>query len=654
MKQVWAIIAASLLFVPGAARCAEALSYAELLNSIEFRNLGPFRAGSWVPDIAVPETPAKAHLRTFYVAARTGGLWKTTNNGTTFQPMTDKQGIMSIGAVAVAPSDENIVWLGGGDASNTRSAYYGGGVFRSPDGGRTWEHMGLDDTQHVARIVIHPSHPDTVYVAALGHLYTPNEERGVFKTINGGKTWTKVLYSGPNVGAVDLVMDRRDPNVLFAATNDFQRFPWTFRDGGPGSAIYKTTDAGAHWTKLSGGLPSGKIGRIGLDICRTRPNVLYAVLDNFNSNPGADGSVGSAASRQVVGGEVYRTDDSGATWRKMNAANEDVSRKTGYAFNQIRVDPNNAERIFITGSNLISSEDGGKSWAGLGQGGAARNDRRPFRRAFGDFRTLWIDPEDSDHMMAGSDGGVFVSYDRGKTCDHFSNLQLGEVYALGADMEKPYRIFEGLQDHESWMGPSNGPSGSVGIEDWKTVGIGDGMYNSPDPEGRYTYNDQEFGHPVRVDLQLRTRTVIAPTAASGKPPLRINWTAPLRLSPHDNKTIYFGAEMVFRSRDRGDHWEAISPDLTTNDPTKISGPRAAIQHCTIVTLGESPVKADVIWVGTDDGKVQLTQDGGTHWSDVTAYVATAGGPEDAWVTRVLPSKFEARHGLCNEEPEKTG
>ena len=300
-----------LLWVVGLASAAETSS-ADLVNSLEFRNLGPFRAGSWVPDIAVPETPAKAHLRTFYVAARTGGLWKTTNNGTTFQPMTDSQGIMSIGSVAVAPSNADVVWLGGGDASNTRSAYYGDGVFRSTDGAKTWQHMGLADTQHISRIVIHPSNPDVVYVAALGHLYTPNEERGVFKTIDGGKNWKKILYVGPNVGAVDLVVDRRHPDTLFAATNDFQRFPWTFRDGGPGSGIYKTTDGGDHWAKLGGGLPSGVIGRIGLDICRTKPDTIYAVLDNFNPSSGQLPSApGAPPSRQVVGGEVYRTDDSG-------------------------------------------------------------------------------------------------------------------------------------------------------------------------------------------------------------------------------------------------------------------------------------------------------------------------------------------------------
>ncbi len=270
--------------------------------------------------------------------------------------------------------------------------------------GKSWRHLGLDGTQHISRIVIHPKNSDIVYVAADGHLYTPNEERGVFKTTDGGKTWTKVLYTGETVGAIDLVLDRRDPNVLYAAMDDYQRFPWTFRDGGRGSGIYKTTDGGSHWERLAGGLPEGVIGRIGLDIYRENPDVLYAVLDNFNSKPGPPGA------RNVVGGEVYRTEDAGKIWHKTNADSDDVSRKTGYAFNQIRVDPHNMDRIFITGSNLIASENGGKTWAGL----ALRNSQsagRPFRNAFGDFRTLWIDPEDSNHMLAGSDGGVFASYD---------------------------------------------------------------------------------------------------------------------------------------------------------------------------------------------------------------------------------------------------
>lgn len=611
-----------------------ALQFSDLLQSFAFRNLGPFRAGAWISDIAVPETPVKEHLQTFYVAARTGGVWKTTNNGTSFESITDSIGAMSIGAVAVAPSNPQIVWLGSGDASNTRSAYYGNGVYRSSDGGKNWQHLGLEDTQHISRIVINRKNPEIVYVAAAGHLYTPNAQRGVFKTIDGGRNWQRVLFTGDTVGAIDLTADPRSQDVLYAAMDDFQRFPWTFRDGGPGSGIYKTTDGGTHWERLGGGLPSGTIGRIGLDLYRSNPDVLYAVLDNFN------GKTGASEGRNFIGGEIYRTDDGGKTWRKRNADSDDVSRKTGYAFNQLRIDPKNDNHIFVTGSNLISSEDGGRTWIGL-SARSPRSNERPFRQAFGDFRTLWIDSENPEHMLAGGDGGVFASYDGGKTCDHFSNLYLGEVYAIGVDLENPYHIFEGLQDHESWMGPSNGPSGSVGIEDWKTVGIGDGMYNEPDPNGRYTYNDQEFGHPVRIDLLLRTRTVLTPTRQPGESPIRVNWTAPLRLSPHDSKTLYFGAQTVFRSTDRGDHWQEISPDLTTNDARKISGPGAGIQHCAITTLGESPAKRGLIWAGTDDGNVQVTVNGGMQWSDRTDSLAAAGGPVDGWVTRVYPSRFHA-------------
>ncbi len=610
----------------GAALASAQPKLGDLLNAITFRNLGPFRAGAWVADVAVPEGPPKVHQRTFYVGVRTGGVWKTTNGGVTFQPVTDAAGLMSIGALAISPSNPEDVWLGEGDASATRSAYHGKGVFRSIDGGKTWRHLGLDGTQHISRIVIHPTRPETAWVAALGPLYTSGPDRGVFKTTDGGRTWSKVLFAADNAGAVDLILDRRDPNVLYAAIYEVQRKAWRIHDGGPGSGIYKTTDGGAHWKRLEGGLPTGTIGRIGIDLCRKNPDVLYAVLDNFNAKPGATQTGRNA----LIGGEVYRSDDAGASWRKMNAAADDVSRKTGYAFNQLRVDPNNPDRIFITGSNLIASEDGGKTWQGLGQGGPQA--ARPFRRAFGDFRAFWIDPEDSDRMIAASDGGVFLSFDGGRTADHLMNLPLGEIYALGADMENPYHIFVGLQDHESWMGPVNGPSGSVSIEDWRTVGIGDGMYNQPDPNGRYTYNTQEFGFPARIDLVDRTRTVITPP-----PPLRVNWTAPLRLSPHDSKTIYFGAHMLYRSRDRGDHWEAISPDLTTNNPEKISGPGSGIQHCTITTIAESSAKAGVIWVGTDDGKVQVTQDAGAHWTDVTARL----GEADAWTSRVFPSQFAA-------------
>jgi photosystem II stability/assembly factor-like uncharacterized protein len=503
--------------------------------------------------------------------------------------------------------------------------------------------MGLADSHHIARIVIHPSNPDIVYVAAMGHLFSTNEERGVFKTTDSGKSWKKVLFIDDKTGAIDLVVNRSEPETLYAATYDCMRFPWRLRDGGPGSGIYKTTDGAANWKPLRGGLPEGIVGRIGLDIYQKNPNTLYAVIDNRNPSTAVEGggvqqSSPRPAGERLVGGEVYRSDDAGLTWRKMNSARDDVSRKSGYAFNQIRVDPNNSERIFVTGASLLSSEDGGKTWAGL----AGPQANRVFRRAFGDFRTFWIDPQDSDRMIAGSDGGVFLSYDGGKTCDHLANLPLGEIYAVTVDMEDPYNIYAGLQDHESWKGPSNGWSGNVGFADWVTVGIGDGMYNQVDPtDSRWVYNTQEFGRHARLDQKMRIRKTIAPTRPQGQPMLRFNWVAPLRMSPHEPKTLYAGAQVLFRTRDRGDHWEEISPDLTTNDPNKISPPGATIQFCTVTTISESPATPGVIWVGTDDGKVQVTKDAGTRWIDATPAIAKAGGPEDAWVTRVFASNFNA-------------
>jgi len=609
--------------------CGADATFDGLLSAFSWRNLGPFRAGAWIVDVAVPETPRNAHLYTLYAAARTGGVWKTVNNGATFELVFKQQ--PSIGAIALAPSNSDIVWVGTGDNTATRSGYWGDGVYKSTDGGKTWANMGLQDSHHISRIVVHPSNPEIVYVAALGHLYTPNQERGVFKTTDGGRTWKRLLFSGDLTGAVDLVLDRRNPDTLYAAMYEHRRFPWRLIDGGPNSGIHKTTDGGATWQKLANGLPGGTIGRIGLDICRSNPAVLYAVVDNFNAK--ADG-------QGPIGGEVYRTQDGGGSWVKMNAASDDVSRKAGYSFNQIRVDPNHPNRIFVTGSSLIRSDDGGKTWSGLGQGAGAFNQERSFRRAFGDFRSLWIDPENSDRMIAASDGGVFLSYDGGRTCDHLANLPLGEVYAVGVDMASPYNIYAGLQDHESWKGPSNGPSGSIGVEDWSTVGTGDGMYNEPDPNGRWLYNTQEFGRHQRVDLRERTRKLIAPVRPQGQPPLRWNWTAPLRISPHNSAILYAGSQVLHRSTDRGDTWQEISPDLTTNDPEKITRPGGSIQHCTIVTISESPAVAGVIWVGTDDGKVQVTRDGGGKWFDATARLAAAGGPADAWVTRVFASPFQ--------------
>jgi photosystem II stability/assembly factor-like uncharacterized protein len=603
-----------------------------LLDAFTFRNLGPFRTGAWVTDFAVPVTPDRDHLYTFWVATRNGGLWKTVNNGTTFEPMLDDVGPQTIGAVAVAPTDSDIVWVGTGEAYMARYTYSGDGVYRSTDGGGTWRHMGLDETHHIVRILIHPRNPDIVYVATMGHLHGPNPERGVFRTMDGGATWEKVLYADDRIGVIDLVMSPGDPDVLYAATYEKERLPWTYDVGGQGSGIWKSIDGGDTWARLREGLPDGEIGRIGIDVFRGDPQILYAVIENANARPGD-----RPGSMRVSGGwgEVYRSDDAGATWRMTHGPDVNVGGKAPYSFNMLRIDPSDPDRVYVTSDGMLVTEDGGRTWS----------DRSSplFRRMFGDIRTMWIDPDDPERIYVGSDGGVNISYDRGRTVDYLPNLPIGEIYALTVDMEDPYNIYVGLQDHESWKGPINGFSGNVGgIESWVTVGTGDGMYQAVDPvDSRWVYNTLQFGGHVRTDQQAATMTRIQPPRRpEGEPRHRYTWTTPIVLSPHDPAVVYTAAQVVMRSPDRGDTWVEISPDLTTNDPSKING-AGNIQYCTITTVAESPLTRGEIWAGTDDGRVQVTRDDGANWTDVTAGLAAPGAPEGYWVTRVVPSKHTA-------------
>lgn len=602
-----------------------------LLDAFEFRNLGPFRTGAWITDFAVPVSPAREHLRTFWVGTRNGGVWKTVNNGTTFEPVFDNAGPLTIGAVAVAPTDPDVVWVGTGESYLARYTYAGNGVYLSEDGGTTWRHMGLEETHHISRIVIHPEDPHIVYVAAMGHLHGPNPERGVFRTADFGRTWEKVL-GDDRVGVIDLVMAPGQPDVLYAATYEKERFPWHYEVGGPGSGIWKSTDAGGTWTRLAGGLPEGRIGRIGIDVYRADPRILYAVIENANPLPGArPGAMRVSGGR----GEVYRSDDGGETWRMTHDPDVNVGGKAPYSFNILRIDPSNDQRVYVTSDALLITEDGGRTWS----------DRRSplFRRMFGDVRTLWIDPDDPQRIFVGSDGGVNITYDGGRTVDFLPNLPIGEIYATAVDMEDPYNIYVGLQDHESWRGPVNGFSGLVGgIESWVTVGTGDGMYQAVDPvDSRWVYNTLQFGGHVRVDQQQATITRIQPPRRpQDEPRHRYTWTTPIVLSPHDPAVLYTAAQVVMRSPDRGDTWHEISPDLTTDDPAKING-AGNIQYCTITTVAESPVERGVIWAGTDDGRVHVTRDDGATWTDLTDRLVAAGAPPDYWVTRVVPSPRDA-------------
>jgi len=639
-----AAVAAALLFILAAGHAQQVPDRftEDLLKSFTYRALGPYRAGSWVTSFAVPAIPARDHLYTLYVGTRNGGVWKTVNNGTTFEPIFDAQPKLSIGDVAVAPSDPNVVWVGTGEAYCARSSNSGDGVWKSVDAGKTWTNMGLADSHHIARVLIHPTNPDIVYVAAMGHLFSANAERGVFKTADGGKTWQKVLYVNEKIGAVDLVMVWSTPEVLYAAMYDKVRLPWHYELGGPESAIYKTPDAGKSWSRLGGGLPTGRIGRIGLDVYQKNPEILYAVVENGNRRSATaeeaeqDKRRGAAPAPRTAGNEVFRTDDGGKSWRKVNAGSEAALNKAPYSFNQLRLDQNDPETVYITGQSLASTNDGGKTWKGLGWPSDG-----VMPRAFGDWRAMWVDPLDSNRLIFGSDGGVNISYDRGKTSHHAYNLPLTEFYAVGVDMEDPYNIYAGLQDHDSWKGPSNGWAGEISLSDWVTVGGGDGMYNCVDPtDSRWLYNNREMGAMWRLDQKTGVQTSITPTRPSGRPPLRFNWTPPIALSPHNPAIVYTGAQVVFRSLDRGDNWQETSPDLTTNEDAKQHG-EGFISYCTLTTLAESPVAPGIIWAGSDDGKVQVTRDGGATWTDRTAKLAAAGGPANFWTSRVFPSPAAA-------------
>jgi len=619
-----------------------------LLKGFTYRNIGPFRVGARTSDIAVPDFPAKDHLYTFYVATWTGGLWKTTNNGTTFEPIFDNQGKITIGDVTLAPSNPDIVWVGTGDGYCSRSSYAGDGVWKSTDAGKTWKNMGLKDSQHIPRIVIHPKNPDIVYVASMGHLYSENAERGVFRTMNGGQTWDKILFVSEKVGVIDLVMNPVNPNVLYAATYDKVRLPWQYVNGGPESGIYKTIDGGKTWSRLREGLPTGRIGRIGIDLCLKNPEVLSAVIENANTRPANKKEIELAQSRgmeareQEIGGELYRTENGGKSWVKMSSADDNVSGKGPYYFSQLRVDPNNDKNLFITGVSLANSTDGGKTWNDLDW-----PPKRLFSKMFGDTRTLWIDPQNSDRMILGSDGGFFVTYDGGKTCDHRYNIPLGENYALGVDMEDPYNIYAGLQDHELWKGPSNcAAERGITLMDWVAVGNGDGMFAQVDPtDSRWLYTTSQYGIHFRVDQKLGIRTSIQPARDRSKPPYRFIWCTPIHLSPHNSNIIYTGGQCLLRSLDRGDHWQEISPDLSTNDTAKIfpsseGGLPGGIPWFAISTISESPVTPGVIWVGTCDGKVWLTKDNGGTWTDLTPKIVAAGGRVELYVSRVRASNFK--------------
>jgi photosystem II stability/assembly factor-like uncharacterized protein len=586
------------------------------LKNLEFRELGPAVMGGRIDDFAVVES----NPNIVFVGVASGGVWKTINNGTTWEPVFDKQGVSTIGDIAIAPSDPSVVWVGTGEPNNRQSSSWGDGAYKSVDGGKTWQKMGLAATHHIGRIVIHPKNPDVVYVAALGHLWGPNPERGVYKTADGGKTWTQMLKISDDTGVSDIAVDPESPDTLYAAAYQRRRTPYGFNGGGPDSAIYKTTDGGAIWKKLSKGLPyenGGETGRIGLDIYRKDPNIVYAVVQHEK-------------------GGTFRSEDKGETWKKMG----DTDPRPSY-YSQIRVDPNNDLRIWELGAPMFYSEDGGKKFS-----------TERVKSIHGDFHAMWIDPADSNHMIAGSDGGIHWSYDNGRTWDFVNTIAIGQFYEIGLDNEKPYHVCGGLQDNGSWCGPSQTLTrDGIANADWSVVHGGDGFFVQIDPvEPWIVYAEAQDGHLDRRDLRTQTQRAIAPEAKFGEPHYRFQWNSPVAVSAHDHNTIYYAGNYLFKSTDRGDTWTRLGGDLTTGvdrnklpifgktpDKTTLSRHDGVEEYPTITTLSESPLTSNVLWAGTDDGNLQMTRDAGKTWKNVAPRAPAV--PKGTYVSRVVASKY---------------
>jgi photosystem II stability/assembly factor-like uncharacterized protein len=606
-----------------------------LFANLTFREIGPTAQGGRFVDYAVVE----ATPRIFYAATASGGLWKTESNGVTFTSVFDNEKVISIGAVAVSQSNPQIVYVGTGEANNSRSSYWGNGMYRSDNAGESWTHLGLDETHHIGRVVIDPKDPNIVYVAALGKLYSHNPERGLYKTTDGGKTWTKTLdynVDGREIGVVDVVMDPRNPQVLYAATYDKVRKPWTFGEGGLGGAVHKTTDGGRTWTRLTNGLPTGLIGRIGLAIARQDSNRVYAVIENANARTGDPNErikrMAEGFGGDTIGDEFYRSDDAGKTWTKVAPApapagaggrGGQFGANPPYYYAQIRVDPNNKDHIYLLSVGVTHSLDGGRTWTSAFNYG-------------GDNHAMWINPADSNHMILGHDHGMGVTFDGGQSWIDPQNLPLAQFYAVSYDMDYPYNVYGGLQDNSCLWGPSTMKNGGpIPFEAWGGIGsCGDGFYVVPDPtDSRWVYSEGQFGVIGRTDKTTGQTRNIQYRRPQGEEPVRYNWNAPIVVSPHNPQVIYHAGQMVLRSNDRGDNWTEISPDLSVNDPARRGG-TGNIQYGTITSLDESTIMPGLLWAGTDDGNVQLTRDNGRTWTNVRENVP---GHPGYWVSRVAPS-----------------
>ena len=580
------------------------------ISGLPARNIGSATMSGRIAAVTAVNEGGKL---TVFAASASGGVWKSVNGGTTFKPVFDSMPVQSIGAIAVDPRNSKVVWAGTGESWVRNSVSVGDGIYKSVDGGENWVNTGLKDSEHIAKIIVDPGNSDTVFACATGHLWNDNPERGVFKTADGGKTWRKVL-AGANgsTGCAMLASSAQDPKTIYAAMWDFRRYAWTFRSGGPGSGLFKSTDAGEHWSELATsnarGLPEKPYGRIALAVAPSKPQVVYAMIESAKS-------------------ALFRSDDGGANWTRLDASQYMVWRP--FYFANLIVDPKDENKIFKPDAVLLLSESGGRSFSPVSGG------------AHGDFHDVWIDPGNPATVLAGDDGGLWRSQDGGRRWEHLMNLPVSQFYHVSVDQADPYRVYGGLQDNSSWVAESSYPGGITNSR-WENMFGGDGFWMWEDPsDPTYIFAEAQGGEIGRVNRYTHEMRAIKPYPQYGEKKLRFNWNTPIQMSPNEKGTIYLGAQFLFRSRDHGQSWERISPDLTTNDPEKQKQEESggvtvdnssAEMNTTIYSISESPRNGQIIWVGTDDGNVQVTRDGGKTWKNAGANVTGAGkGPWVSWV-----------------------
>lgn len=584
------------------------------LNKIEARCIGPAVMGGRITAIDGVENDP----RILYVGCAGGGIWKTTNGGSEFKSIFDKH-CQSIGALAINQKNPEEVWVGTGESNMRNTVSVGNGVYKTTDGGENWTFMGLPNSEHISKVVIHPQNPNTVYVAVVGKLWGNSSERGLYKTIDGGKNWQRILFVNDSTGCADFIMNPSQPDILYASMWQVRRKPYAFASGGPGSAIMKSTDGGATWKKIQKGLPAGDIGRAALAIAPSAPDKLVMIVESKKTS-------------------LFLTTDAGETWVEQGADDNVCARP--FYFSCLAIDPIESNRVYRPAFYFSMSEDGGHSWAQAQQSNGW---------VHSDLHALWINPKNTSHMYLGTDGGVYMSVDKGNNWLFLNNFTVSQLYHVQVDDQEPYNVYGGLQDNGSWRAPSQNPGG-IQNGDWKNVGGGDGFWVQPDAENhKIVYSEYQGGHISRLDLNTNHSQDIQPKAEEGDPKLRFNWNTPIVRSLNNKKRIYMASQFLYRSDDKGIHWEKMSGDLTTNDLMKLKQEESggltndntsAENHCTIFTIAESPLDVNTVWAGTDDGNLQVTTDGGKTWTNVADNYKRCGIPAQTWVSSIEPSRFD--------------